>query len=112
MARGQTQLAIRDDGMLYPATPKILQKPQYRLYRGSLDATLEERMNWLRGETMADENDVTLQAELGIFDASKADKPALIEFALNEYGVRLDARKGVDTLRVEVIDLAKASAAQ
>lgn len=42
-------LAIRDDGILVPCTPAILQQPNIREYHGDPNWTLEQRLDWLAG---------------------------------------------------------------
>jgi hypothetical protein len=42
-------LAIRDDGILVPCTPAILQQPNICEYHGDPNWTLEQRLDWLAG---------------------------------------------------------------
>jgi hypothetical protein len=98
-------LAIRDDGMLYPALDKVLRDPRYRPYHGDLNASLEERLRYLQGFTQRSQ--ALEDAEKGAFNIATADKDTLIEFVLNEYGKQLDGRKTIEKLRNEAVMLAQ-----
>lgn len=99
-------LAIRDDGMLFPATPGVLRLPQYRPYHGNPKATLEQRLEYLRGQFAGAADSRRMAMEQGAFDIGTADKLGLAEFASMEYGVDLDLRKDIGILRAEVAALA------
>lgn len=45
-------LAIRDDGVLVPATPAILRLPNVKPYHGDPAWTLAQRLDWLAGRTV------------------------------------------------------------
>ncbi len=107
MAKTKTaNLLIRDDGVLCPRTPLTERQHNLRPYRGDPYASLEDRLAWLRnGEHIR-----SVAPELpDTFDIGKASKADLADFALTEFGEKLDLRKGVDTLRAEVAALAQAS---
>lgn len=93
--------AIRDDGMLYPAYDSVLRNARYRPYHGNPNAPLHERLAYLRGENTR--NTAKEDAENGVFNIATADKDALIEFMLDEYGFQLDSRKTVERLRNEAV---------
>lgn len=95
--------AIRDDGMLYPALDAILRKPNYRPYHGDINASHEERMRYLQGFAQRDE--AKLAAERGQFNIATADKDALVDFILDEYGYQLDTRTTLDKMRNEAIQV-------
>lgn len=99
-ARG---LAIRDDGMLYPATDNVLRQQNFRPYHGDPHAPLEERLAYLNGRFAPSATKGQVDAELGAFNIATATKEELIEFIENEYGTRLDGRKPIDKLRNEAI---------
>lgn len=101
-----TGVAIRDDGMLYPAIDSVLRNPRYRPYHGDIKAPLEERMRYLQGFTQR--NAALMSAEKGEFNIATAEKDDLIDFVLNEFGRQLDGRKTIDKLRTEAIALVKA----
>lgn len=92
--------AIRDDGLVMPATARILALPTYRPYHGDPKASLEERMAYLRGEDTALTRGI--KAEAGTFVISTATKDELIDFAMTDYGKTLDPRKDINMLRAEV----------
>lgn len=103
----QTKLLIRDDGMLYQNTKLVAKLKNFRPYYGDPRATLEERLRWLRGEnTKFNRQEVKEELDPATFDIGKAAKADLIEFASQEFGVKLDSRKAIAELRQEVFKLA------
>lgn len=103
---------IRDDGVLFPNVPLIAKKPNFRPYRGDINATLEERMKFLRGvsgrrvintEVVADEE--------APFDIAKASKDDLIKFAADEFGEIIDPADHLNKIRSVVAKLAGVDAA-
>jgi len=97
-------LAIRDDGLLYLGTPKILRQGNYRPYHGDPYASLEERLRWLRGGDQV-ATAAQVAADQGVFDIGGADKGELLEFVFNETGKKLDSRKSLATLRLEAAEV-------
>lgn len=93
--------AIRDDGMLYPAFDSVLRNPRYRPYHGDPNASLEQRLAYLRGENAR--NSAKEDAERGVFNITTAEKDELIEFMLDEYGFQLDSRLSIEKLRSQAI---------
>ena len=105
MSRPQIKgLAIRDDGMLYPATPRVLAQSNFRPYHGDPKASLEERLDYLSGNFGVDKKKIEIAQ--GKFDLNAASKEELLDFAMDEYGVKLDARKNIIHIREEVKRLA------
>jgi hypothetical protein len=64
-----------------------------RPYHGKIDATLEERLAYLRGVM------ITPNAPEATFDLSTADKAAVIEYISDEYGKTIDKRLPVERVR-------------
>ena len=93
--------AIRDDGMLYPALDSILRKANFRPYHGDINASLEERMRYLQG--FSQQNQAKIDAERGTFNIATADKDALVDFMLDEYGYQLDTRGPIEKMRNEAV---------
>ncbi len=101
----KTPLLIRDDGLLVANVPEVARMPQFRPYHGDPNASDADREAYLSG--FAGTVKAKFDAEAGAFDIGTATKEALIDFALDEYGARLDGRKSVENLRVEVAALAE-----
>jgi hypothetical protein len=102
-------LAIRDDGMLFPATDKVLRLHEFRPYHGDPNATLPQRLAYLRGQQASQATQISI--ETGAFDIGTASKEELAEFALTEYGVQLDTRRDIGLLRADVAALSGGGAA-
>ena len=100
----QNGWAIRDDGLLFPAYPKILMQSNYRPYHGDPKAPLEDRLAYLRGELKKGNYQVDLTP--GQFDIGTATRGQLLDFAERNYAKILDASKDIDVLRKEVAELA------
>jgi hypothetical protein len=101
---------IRDDGVLYPNVPLIAAKNNFRPYRGALDASLEERMNYLKGIPGRRRVVNTAQQadEDAPFDIAKASKDELIQFAEEEYGLTIDPATHLNKIRADVGRMAAA----
>lgn len=97
-------LINQDDGRLFPNVPLVARNPKYRPYTGPKNASLQERMDWLKG--LPSRTKVVF-TEPEPFDIGKADKDSLIAFASSEFGVVLDDKKGLRELRKEVAALAE-----
>lgn len=112
------------DGRLVPNVPRLAGRPEkrdpstgrllqaaisphvdYRPYRGRVDAPREERMQVLRTE-YAPREDVPPVAGDAPFDVATADAPALVEFALQQYGINLSPNTPIQLLRGRVKALA------
>ena len=105
----ETPLLInQDDGRLFPNVPLVARNPKYRPYHGDPNASLQERMRYLKGLAPQRRQVINTRAEaLEPFDIGTADKDALIAFAMDEYGAALNPAKTLKQLRQEVSALAK-----
>lgn len=99
-------LAIRDDGMLFPATDGVLRQANFRPYHGDPMASLEDRLRYLNGQYGSTMSRAAVAAEAGVFNIATAEKDDLLAFVATEYGIVLDGRKSIDGLRNEAIKLA------
>ncbi|MBX3603190.1 MAG: hypothetical protein KF863_21425 [Rubrivivax sp.] len=99
---------IRDDGMLMPNVPLIAKNPRFRPYHGDVSASLEERMQYLRGETARRRviNSAVQSDPAAPFDIAKASKDDLIAFAQEEYGYTVDPALHLNKIRSDVARLA------
>lgn len=95
------------DGRLIPNTRLTRRNPNYRLYRGDVNAPLDERMRYLASAGLTQE--IGPAVDEPAFDIGKAGKEELIAFAAAEYGVALDAGMHLATLRSKVSQMAKAA---
>ena len=105
----QVPWLIRDDGIIFPNVPGIAKKKNFRPYRGKLDATLEERLNYLKGLPVNRQKftlSEPLDEEPPVFDLKRATRDECVQIALEQFGVTLDPSKHVNTLRAEVARLA------
>lgn len=96
--------AIRDDGLLFPATPKVLAQPNYRPYHGDIEASLEDRMLYLQGQFRRGNYQPNLTP--GTFDIGTATRGQMIDFAERNYNAVLDASQDIDAMREHVRNLA------
>lgn len=124
------------DGRLLPNVPALAGRPEekapsgqtipakkphpdYRPYTGSIKATEEERMHWLRSSGMTLQTaDTGAPVRRGVllsdeepFDIGASTVAELIEFAKTEYGADLSPAGGLKALRAQVNDLAKKAGA-
>jgi len=100
---------IRDDGVIRPNVPLIARKPNFRPYHGALDATLEERMNYLAGLSQHKRRQVVMSQpleELPPLDLSTASKEELLEFAMEEFSEPIDPELSEAEVRVAIAKLA------
>jgi len=99
------------NGRLMPNTPKLRLHKDYRVYTGSLDASLPDRMRWLEGiSKMAPVKVVNSRGAEDSFDLGAATKEDIITFAFEQYGSVLDGSKDIRVLRKEVMKLFESSA--
>lgn len=113
------------DGRLVPNVPRLAGRPErrdsttnrllqakidphidYRPYRGRVDATREERMQLLRTEYAPMTEEIKPVGSEAPFDVATADAPALVEFALQQYGMNLSPNTPIQLLRGRVKALA------
>lgn len=93
-------LLIRDDGMLFPNVELVARKQNFRPYTGDPKATLEQRRQWLKtGGAGFAGRQVNYSAEPAPFELGKASALEIVAFALEEYGIVLDAQKPINELR-------------
>lgn len=99
---------IRDDGMLFPNVPLIAKKQNFRPYHGDLQASLEDRLNYLKGIRSQRRviNSAAMADAEAPFDIAKASKDELIQFALDEHGVTIDPETHLNKIRADVARLA------
>lgn len=98
-----TPFLIRDDGMLLPNVPLLAKLKTMRPYTGKLDATLEERLQFLKG--LPTRRAITFD-EPEPFNISKATKQELIAFAMDEYSEPIDEETHLNKVRATVCSLA------
>lgn len=99
---------IRDDGMIVPNCPLIAKRPNFRIYRGDINASLEDRMRYLQnlGGKRRVINSAVASDEDAPFDIAKATKDQLAEFALDQFGEILDPTMHLNKLRSIVANIA------
>lgn len=92
-------VAIRGDGTdSHPANT------DYRLYTGSLSATLEERMAFISSSIGGSRSRVVdTSVEAPTFDLGTATKEEIIAFAFTEFGMVLSENTDIRTLRKNVM---------
>jgi len=98
-----------EDGRLMPNTPRLRVHPMYRVYGGSLDASLPERMAWLKGMMRMPRKVVNTAPADEAFDIGTATADDLVLFALEEFGQVLDPTLPLKKLRTRVAELAAAA---
>lgn len=102
----QVPFVIRDDGVLFPNVPLIAAKQRFRPYHGKLDASLEERQEYLKGLAPRRRVVNTAPDEEPPFDIARATKDELIQFAENEFGYTIDPAEHLNKVRSAVAKLA------
>lgn len=90
------------DGRLFPNVPNVRKNPDYRVYTGDVNASVEERMQYLRTGLGPRRSRVVMEApKEEVFVVGTATKDELIAFAEMEYGYTLNPNKPVEQLREE-----------
>lgn len=92
-ARGRTRqnkavpFLIRDDGLLMPNVPLIAKKQNFRPYHGDVKWSLEQRLEYLKGQQTKRRviNTAAVADDEAPLDIAKATKEELIAFALDEF---------------------------
>lgn len=98
----------RNDGRLMPNTPLLRKHKDYMPYTGSVKASLDERMNFIRtGSSRSRVIDSTPEEVLPPFDVGAATKEELVAFAAAEFGVALSVDQDIRTLRKKIVSLAE-----
>lgn len=113
-ARGQQDPKIkflihRDNARLIPNVGKLKNHPKLVPYTGSVKASLEDRLRWLR---TGGSRRVVASApveELPPFDVSTATKEELIAFAKEEFGLELNPKAPPHIMRNQILAAAKAA---
>lgn len=101
----KTPLLInRDNLRLMPNTPLIAKRPQYMPYDGKATDDEETRRSYVEGG-FTRRRQVVMEEEP--FEIAKASKDELVAFALDQYGLALDASKGIAALRKDLTDCVK-----
>lgn len=89
-----------NDGRLFPNVPNIRKNPDYRVYTGDVNASVEERMQYLRTGLGPRRTKVVMEAPKNeVFVLSTASKDDIIAFADMEYGYTLNPNEPVEALR-------------
>lgn len=97
---------IRDDGDLYPNVPLVAKDVRFRPFHGDVNASLNERLDYLRG--IAKKRKVTYNPQdTEPFEIGTADLDDLLMFAMDEYGVALDSSLPLRKLREQVYRLSQ-----
>jgi hypothetical protein len=107
-----------DDGRLVPNVEQTRALENYRLYHGPSNASLADRMNYLRTEYKGMHR-FTEVADSGSppagttkpFDIHTASKEELVAFAASEYHKELDLTAHLATLKKQVRELAREAGA-
>lgn len=96
-----------EDGRLMPNTPRLRVHPQYRVYAGPKDADAAGRLRWLEGQSRGGKTKlVNSKADEDTFDVGTATADEMVIFALENYGLKLDPKKPLKTLRKELMEAA------
>lgn len=99
-----------NDGRLMPNVPMLREHKDYRVYTGSIEASLADRMRWIKGEVRRVPK-VTYTSPTDAFDVGKATKDDLIVFAMEELALALDPSMHIATMRSRVLEAANKLAA-
>lgn len=102
-------LIHRENGRLMPNTVLLRKHKDYRPYTGSVKASHEERMLFLRTGSSRPRmvNSVPEEAEAAPFDLGKATKDEIVAFAFTEFGAAFDPGTDIRTLRKQLAALAE-----
>lgn len=88
------------DGRLFPNVPNVRKNPDYRVYTGDVNASVEERMQYLRTGLGPRRAKVVMEApKEEVFVLGSASKDDIIAFADMEYGYTLNPNDSVEVLR-------------
>lgn len=97
------------DGRLMPNTPRLRAHKDYRVYPAGLDdarkSTNAERLRWIEKSKAITSSPkiVNSMAEADQFDVGTATADELAVFAMEQWGLALDPKKPLKTLRGEVM---------
>lgn len=89
-----------NDGRLFPNVPNIRKNPDYRVFTGDVNSSVEERMQYLRTGLGPRRTKVVMEAPKDeVFVLGTASKDDIITFADMEYGYTLNPNEPVEVLR-------------
>lgn len=97
-------LINRENGRLLPNVARTAKHPKMMPYTGSVKASLEERMRWIR--TGGARRNVTASApvvELPPFDVSTATREELVAFGKEEFNLDLNVKAPAHILRNQIL---------
>jgi hypothetical protein len=104
-------LIHRVNGRLIPNVERLRDHKYLIPYRGSVKASHEERMRYLRTGGAASRSFVDsapLEQDLPPFDLGTASREEMVQFAADEYGIQLNVKAPAHILRNQI----KAAAAE
>ena len=88
------------DGRLFPNVPNVRKNPDYRVFTGDINSSVEERMQYLRTGLGPKRARVVMEAPKDeVFVLGTASKEEIIAFADMEYGYTLNPNDSVEVLR-------------
>jgi hypothetical protein len=98
-------LINRENGRLLPNVARTAKHRNMIPYTGSVKASLEERMRWIRtgGNTRRNVTSSAPIEELPPFDVSTASKEELIDFAKEEFGLVLNPKAPPHIMRNQIL---------
>ena len=103
-------LIHRENGRLLPNIAILRKNPKLMPYNGSVKASLDERMRFVRTGTTRQVVDTSGSDALQPpFDVGTASKDDLIAFAFNEFGLTLNPNTPVHAMRRQVVAAANAA---
>lgn len=105
----QPFLIHREDGALFPNVGRLRNNKNLLPYNGAPDASLDERMQFLRTGSARRVVNSAPQEAPPPFDVGTATADELIAFAFNEYGHQLNPKAPLHVLKNQVIKLANAN---
>ncbi len=97
------------NGRLMPNTPRLRAHKDYRVYPANLKdataSTIEDRMRWLKRSAAVSSSPriVNSKEAEDAFDVGAANSDELAVFAMETWGLPLDPKKPLKTLRSEVM---------
>jgi hypothetical protein len=103
---------IRDDGYVCMGNNVAIEASMGRLrpYHGKIDATLPERMAYLQGlARISPTSPNQLAIEMGLLDVDKMSRTDLIQYAWEEFGIKLIPKTSLEEARLAVKDAKIAS---
>lgn len=99
------------DGRLIANSLNTRSNPDYRPYTGKLNASVEQRLAFVRSSVGSSRTRVVNSApdtDPATFDLGKASKAEIIAFAMDEFQIPLSEATDVRTLRAQVLAASRA----